>query len=75
MASVDALRRTEGRFEATRQQVALTPLVGTGTTRCPGCSPRGAMPGEGRGRVVLLRGEPGIGKSRLTHVLRERIAA
>ena len=70
---VNAVRRTEGRFEATRQQVALTPLAG----RDPEVAQlldawRDAK--EGRGRVVLMRGEPGIGKSRLTHVLRERIA-
>ena len=70
---VDALRRTEGRFEATRQQVALTPLVGRDSevSRLVAAW-RDAR--EGRGRVVLLRGEPGIGKSRLTHALRELIA-
>ena len=70
---VDALRRTEGRFEATRQQVALTPLVGRDSevSRLVAAW-RDAR--EGRGRVVLLRGEPGIGKSRLTQELREQIA-
>jgi class 3 adenylate cyclase/tetratricopeptide (TPR) repeat protein len=70
---VDGLRWTEGRFEATRQQLALTPLVGRDeeVARLEAAW-RDAR--QGKGRVVLLRGEPGIGKSRLTHVLRERTA-
>jgi class 3 adenylate cyclase/tetratricopeptide (TPR) repeat protein len=71
---VHALHRPEGRFEAAQGGVALTPLVGRQEEvalllRCW----RKACDGEGQ--VVLLTGEPGIGKSRLTLVLREQIAA
>ena len=71
---VEGPRRTKGRFEAAREGTALTPLVGreeevallrrTWRQAC-----------RGEGRVVLVGGEPGIGKSRLTQVLREQIAA
>jgi class 3 adenylate cyclase/tetratricopeptide (TPR) repeat protein len=62
-----------GRFEAAHHGVPLTPLVGRQEElglllRCW----RRACDGEGQ--VVLIGGEPGIGKSRLTHVLREQIA-
>jgi class 3 adenylate cyclase/predicted ATPase len=36
---------------------------------------RWALAKEGEGQVVQLAGEPGIGKSRLVHALRERLAA
>lgn len=63
----------ESRFEALRP-VALTPLVGREeeielllrrwtTAKC------------GEGRVVLITGEPGIGKSRLVAALEERLRA
>jgi class 3 adenylate cyclase/tetratricopeptide (TPR) repeat protein len=70
---VHAVHRTLGRFEAARDGVALTPLVGRQEEvalllRCWGQSR------NGEGQVVLIGGEPGIGKSRLTQVLRERIA-
>jgi class 3 adenylate cyclase len=68
-----AVHRPLGRFEAAHDGVALTPLVGRQEQvalllRCWGQS-RG-----GEGQFVLICGEPGIGKSRLTQELRQRIA-
>ena len=68
-----AVHRPLGRFEAAHDGVALTPLVGRQEEvalllRCWGQSC------DGEGQVVLIGGEPGIGKSRLTQVLREQIA-
>ena len=64
--------RSESRFEA-RQRAGLTPLVGReheiGLLR-----DRWAHAKESDGQVVLLSGEAGIGKSRITEALRERTA-
>jgi class 3 adenylate cyclase/predicted ATPase len=51
----------------------LTPLVGR-AQELGLLLDRWEQASEGRGQVVLLTGEPGIGKSRLIQVLKERVA-
>ena len=70
---VEAVHRTEGRFEAAHGGVALTPLVGR-EEEVALLLRRWHQARDGEGQVVLVGGEPGIGKSRLTQVLREQIA-
>jgi tetratricopeptide (TPR) repeat protein len=70
---VEAVHRTEGRFEAAHTGGALTPLVGR-EEEVALLLRAWRQAREGEGRVVLISGEPGIGKSRLTQVLREQIA-
>ncbi len=70
---VVAALAAESRFEAAHR-TKLTPLVGreheTGLLL-----DRWAQAKEGDGQAVLLSGEAGIGKSRITEALRERTAA
>ena len=70
---VESLRRTEGRFGATHGGATLTPFVGREdeTARLLNLWQRAR---DGAGQVVLVGGEPGIGKSRLTRVLLGRTA-
>jgi hypothetical protein len=70
---VDALRRTDGRFEAAREGLPLTNMVGREEDVAQLLRAwREAR--EGEGRVVVIDGAAGIGKSRLTQALRERLA-
>jgi class 3 adenylate cyclase/tetratricopeptide (TPR) repeat protein len=62
----------ESRFEAARA-TGLTPLVGR-EEEVGLVLRRWAQAKAGEGQVVLLVGEPGIGKSRLLQTVRERIA-
>jgi class 3 adenylate cyclase/tetratricopeptide (TPR) repeat protein len=70
---VTRARAVESRFEASRNELALTPLVGR-EEEIALLLRRWEQAREGEGQVVLVSGEPGIGKSRLTRVLRERMA-
>ena len=62
----------ESRFEALRG-ASLAPLVGR-RQELALLLDRWEQAKEGEGQVVLLAGEPGIGKSRLIQALRERLA-
>ena len=68
---VAGLAATEGRFEARTHN--LTPLVGREAEMAMVMA-RWEQACAGEGQVILLSGEPGIGKSRITQTLRERIA-
>jgi class 3 adenylate cyclase len=67
------MRESEGlsRFEASRSE-SMTPLVGR-EQEVALLLDRWRDAAAGEGQVVLLSGEPGIGKSRLLEALRERV--
>jgi class 3 adenylate cyclase/tetratricopeptide (TPR) repeat protein len=64
---------TESRFDALHDQ-GLTPLVGR-EVELDLLLCRWSQAKDGEGQVVLLSGEPGIGKSRILSALRERLDA
>jgi predicted ATPase/class 3 adenylate cyclase len=70
---VGAERPAEGRFEA-RHPDLVAPLVGRDQELAL-ILDRWALARAGEGQVVLLGGEPGIGKSRIVLALRERLRA
>jgi class 3 adenylate cyclase len=65
---------TASRFDANRGGSTLTPLVGRDEELDLLLS-RWSQAKDGEGQVVLLSGEPGIGKSRILNTLRERLEA
>ncbi|MFM0174733.1 adenylate/guanylate cyclase domain-containing protein [Paraburkholderia sediminicola] len=66
------LMRNEGRFEATRES-RYTPFVGR-ESEVAILLARWESARDGDGQVVLLSGEPGIGKSRIARVLSKHLA-
>jgi class 3 adenylate cyclase/predicted ATPase len=65
-------RPTESRFEAL-QVAGMAPLIGR-EAEIDLLLRKWELARNAKGQVVLLSGEPGIGKSRLTEALRDRIA-
>jgi predicted ATPase len=63
--------RVESRFEAQRRG-SLTPLVGR-EEEVDLLLNRWGRAGMGTGQVVILMGEPGIGKSRMTQAIQDRL--
>jgi MoxR-like ATPase len=69
---VERVLATESRFDANRGGGVLTPLVGR-EEELDLLLRRWSQARDGEGQVVLLSGEPGIGKSRILDALRERL--
>jgi predicted ATPase len=65
---------TESRFDSSHGVDAMTPLVGR-EEELDLLLRRWSQAKDGEGQVVLLSGEPGIGKSRVLSALRERLEA
>ena len=70
---VTGLGRGRARFDASSNAGKAMPLVGR-ETELALLLDRWDQAREGEGQVVLLCGEPGIGKSRLTQALREKVS-
>ena len=69
---VMGIATTDDRFEAVRG-FHLTPFIGR-ESEVAMLAERWAAARDGEGQVLLLYGEPGVGKSRTTQVLRESVA-
>jgi class 3 adenylate cyclase/tetratricopeptide (TPR) repeat protein len=71
---VERALAAESRFDASHGVSAMTPLVGRAAELDLLLS-RWSQANDGEGQVVLLSGEPGIGKSRVLNALRQRLEA
>ena len=73
---VDGVRRDDGRFRAAHGGGPLTPLVGSKRKEeLALLLQQWALARGGSGRAVFIRGDAGIGKSRLAEELVERLAS
>ncbi|HKF09729.1 MAG TPA: adenylate/guanylate cyclase domain-containing protein [Xanthobacteraceae bacterium] len=73
MWAVEGVSDSDSRFEAVRA-AGLTDLIGR-EAEIDFLLERQRVAWKGEGQIVLISGEPGIGKSRLTAALAERIAS
>jgi class 3 adenylate cyclase/predicted ATPase len=73
LSRVRAVARAEGRFSTTRE-VHLTPFIGR-EDEIALLESRWTRACQGQGQVVLIGGEPGIGKSRIIQEVRLAISA
>jgi tetratricopeptide (TPR) repeat protein len=71
---VESVRRTAARFEAAQRGRPLSALVGR-AGEVGQLLDNWHLAEGGAGRVVLISGDAGIGKSRLTETLREKVAS
>jgi len=69
---VVGVSQAASRFEAAHGEASPTPLVGR-EHEIALLLERWALAQDGEGQVVLLSGEPGMGKSRILNALRERL--
>ena len=71
---VESERPVENRFEASHAGSELGPLVGR-EVEYPALLEAWRQASNSKGQVVTIRGEPGLGKSRLSEALRRSVAA
>jgi class 3 adenylate cyclase len=71
---VTGMRAVESRFDATRTDLQLSPFVGR-EDEVGMLLQRWRKAEQGAGQIMLVAGEPGVGKSRLTRVLGDLLAS
>jgi class 3 adenylate cyclase/tetratricopeptide (TPR) repeat protein len=71
---VTSVRASDGRFDAARGATGITPLVGREEEMAL-LTRRWRSALEAEGQIVLICGEPGIGKSRIARAMRDQLDA